>query len=58
MDEAFECLLNELYEHAYKAFYKTDIGQILGEQLQQMNDDIETNLSTREKEFTYACMLA
>lgn len=56
MDEAFDCLLNELYESAYKAFRRTDAGQMLDKQLQQMNDDIEANLSTREKEFAYACM--
>lgn len=49
MDEAYDCFLIELYNRAYQAFQQTDAGQLLQEQLQQMNDDIETNLSTREK---------
>lgn len=56
MDEAYDRFLIELYDRAYQAFQQTDAGQLLQEQLQQMNDDIETNLSTREKEFTYACL--
>lgn len=56
MDKAFDCFLTELYDCAFEAFQQTDAGQLLHQQIQQMNDDIETNPSTREKEFTYACL--
>lgn len=56
MDEEYDFFLSELYQHAVKAFARTDTGRMLHEQNGKMNDDIETNLSMREKEVTYACL--
>lgn len=56
LDQAYDLFLSELYNRAVKAFDQSDIGQMLYEQGQKMNDDIETNLSAREKEFTYSCL--
>lgn len=56
LDQAYDLFLSELYHRAVKAFDQSDIGQMLYEQGKKMNDDIETNLSAREKEFTYFCL--
>ena len=56
MDQEYDSFLIDLYDRACRAFRQTDVGRILHEQDQKMNDDIETNLSTREKEFTYSCL--
>lgn len=56
LDQAYDLFLSELYSNATKAFYETEIGRMLHEQGQQMTDEIETNLSAREKDVTYSCL--